>query len=100
MVYSEIVAESNLTLILVGAKGGGEGGNFIPSSVSFPLITQKTVKAVTLTSSRDEFGIPKLPQSPDIGQNSAQGISNLTISGQSLTKLKLPYKPNLSATLP
>ena len=29
-----------------------------------------------------KFGIPKLPQSPDIGQNSDMGISNIWISGQ------------------
>ena len=31
---------------------------------------------------RDKFGIPNLPQSPDIGQNSDGGISNFQISGQ------------------
>ena len=31
-----------------------------------------------------KFGIPNLPQSPDIGQNSDGGISDFRISGQSL----------------
>ena len=30
--------------------------------------------------------IPSLPQSPDIGQNSDEGISDFQISGQSLIK--------------
>ena len=34
-----------------------------------------------------EFGIPKLLQSPDIGQNSDGGISDFRISGQSLVKV-------------
>ena len=33
-----------------------------------------------------KFGIPNLPQPPDIGQNSDDGISNFRISGQSLIK--------------
>ena len=33
-----------------------------------------------------KFGIPNLSQSPDIGQNSDEGISNFQISGQSLIK--------------
>ena len=33
-----------------------------------------------------KFGIPDLPQSPDIGQNSHGGISDFRISGQSLIK--------------
>ena len=33
-----------------------------------------------------KFGIPNLPQSPDIWQNSDGGISNFLISGQSLIK--------------
>ena len=35
---------------------------------------------------RAEFGIPNLPQSPDIGKNSDGGISDFRISGQSLIK--------------
>ena len=31
-----------------------------------------------------KFGIPNLPQSPDIGENSDEGISDFRISGQSL----------------
>ena len=34
-----------------------------------------------------KFGIPTLPQSPNIGQNSDRGISNFWISGQSLIKV-------------
>ena len=36
---------------------------------------------------RAKFGIPNLPQSPDIRQNSDKGISNFRISGQSLINL-------------
>ena len=35
---------------------------------------------------RAKFGIPDLPQSPDIGQKSEEGISDFRISGQSLIK--------------
>ena len=35
---------------------------------------------------RANFGIPNLPQSPDIGQHSDRGISDFRISGQSLIK--------------
>ena len=35
---------------------------------------------------RAKFGVPELPQSPDIGQNSDCGISDFQISGQSLIK--------------
>ena len=35
---------------------------------------------------RDKFGIPNLPQSPDIGQNSDKSISEFRISGQSFVK--------------
>ena len=34
-----------------------------------------------------KFGIPQSPQSPDIGKNSDQGISDFRISGQSLIKI-------------
>ena len=54
------------------------------------------VKAVTLafcsipqhfiTDIRAKFGIPNLPQGPDIGQNSDKGIYDFQISGQSLIK--------------
>ena len=54
------------------------------------------VKAVTLVfcsiqqnfirEIRAKFGIPNLPQSPDIGQNLDGGISDFQISGQSLIK--------------
>ena len=36
---------------------------------------------------RAKFGIPNLPQSPDIRQNSDKGISDFRISGQSLINL-------------
>ena len=42
-------------------------------SVGFPLITQKL-----------KCGIPNLPQSSDIGQNSDGGISHYQISGRFL----------------
>ena len=35
---------------------------------------------------RVKFGIPNLPQSPDIEQNSDEGISDFRIFGQSLIK--------------
>ena len=34
-----------------------------------------------------KFAIPNSPQSPDMGQNSDRGISDLWISGQSLIKV-------------
>ena len=56
----------------------------------------QTVKAVPLALTiiqqhfiRDvhtKFGIPYLPQSPDIGENSDMGISDFRVSGQSLIK--------------
>ena len=36
---------------------------------------------------RAKFGFPNSPQSPDIGQNSDGGMSDLRISGQSLIKV-------------
>ena len=36
---------------------------------------------------RAKIGIPNLPQSPDIRQNSDKGISDFRISGQSLINL-------------
>ena len=71
----------------------GGGWNFTPCCW-FSLYNSERVKAVTLAFfriqrrfSRDilaKFGIPNLPQSPDIVQNSDRGISNFGISGQSL----------------
>ena len=91
-----------LTLIWVdgwGGKWGGVGwggGNFTPSPCWFFLNNSETVKAETLAfcsiqlhlirDVRAKFGIPYLPQSPDIGQNSDGGISDFQISSQSLIK--------------
>ena len=62
----------------------------------FSLNNYKTLQAVTLAFSsiqqhfirdvRAKFGIPYLPQSTDIGQNSDAGISDFWISGQSYKK--------------
>ena len=49
--------------------------------VLFYSIQQDFIKNV-----RAKFGIPNLPQSPDIGQGSDEGIYNFWISGQSLIK--------------
>ena len=67
-------------------------GNFTP--YQFSLNNSETVEAVTLAfcsiqqhfiiEIRTKFGIPNLPQSPDIGQNSDRGCSDFRISGQSL----------------
>ena len=72
----------------------GGMGNFTPSW--FSLNNSKTVKVVTLEfcniqqySIRDiraKFGIHNSFQSPDIGQNSDERISDFRISGQSLIK--------------
>ena len=51
----------------------------------FSLNNSETVKALQWYFIRDildKFGIPSLPQSPDIGQNSDGGISDFQISGQ------------------
>ena len=76
-------------LILLGSR------LWTPPHFGFPLITQETVKAITLAfrsiqiyfirNIRVKFDIRKSPQSPDIGQNS-DGISDSQISGQSLIK--------------
>ena len=39
-----------------------------------------------MRNNRVKFGIPNMPQSPDIGKESDDGISNFQISGQSLIK--------------
>ena len=41
---------------------------------------------------RPKFGIPNLPQSLDIGQNSAGGISEFRISGQIAHKRKFMFR--------
>ena len=76
----------------------GEGGEFYPPLPPcwFSLCNSETVKAATLAFCNillhvikdvcAKFGIPYLPQSPDIGQNSDEGISDFRISGQSLIK--------------
>ena len=63
------------------------GGGIIlpPLPVGFPWHF-----AALVTFYRDnlaEFGIPDLPQSPDIGQNSDGGIFDFRISGQFLIKV-------------
>ena len=90
---------SDLVLTLIWLSGGvcGGGRQFYP--LLFFFNNSKTVKDVTLVFSsiqqhfiRDncaEFGIPNLPQSPDIRQNFDSGISDFWISGQSLVKEKL-----------
>ena len=76
----------------------GAGGNFTRPLLVFPysLNNSETVKSLTLAfcsnqqhfirDVRATFGIPYSPQSLDIGQNSAGGISDFRISGQSLIK--------------
>ena len=76
----------------------GLGGNFTPPLLCwFSLNNSEMAKAVTLVFCSIYYhfikdicansGIPNLPQSPDIGQNSHGGISNFWISGQSLIKV-------------
>ena len=62
--------------------GGGDGGIKLTPCWFF-LHNSEAVKAVTKFV---KFGIPKLPQSPDIGLNSDGGISDFRITGQSLIK--------------
>ena len=68
----------------------------LPSLCWFSFYNWQTVKAVTLTfyinqqhfirDIRTKFGIPNLPQSPDIGQTSYGSISYSQIYGKSLIK--------------
>ena len=79
--YSFVVS---LTLIWVG-------GIFTPPPCWFTFHNSETVEAVTLEfcsimqpfirDIRTKSGIPNLPQSSGIVQNSDRGISNLRISG-------------------
>ena len=67
---------------------------FLSRACWFSLNSSERVEAVSLALCSiqyhyisdicAEFSIPNLPQSPDIGQNSDGGISNIQISGQSL----------------
>ena len=66
---------------------------FYPHSCWIPLNNSATIKAVTVSFCSIQwlfmkgicakFNIPNLPQSPDIGQISRQGISDFRISNQS-----------------
>ena len=68
----------------------------LPPPCWFSLNNSEKVKAATpkffsielhlIIDVRAEFGIPYLPHSPDIGQNSDRGISDFQISGQFLIK--------------
>ena len=74
-----------------GGGRGGAGGFYHPSWVS--LNNSETVKAVTLAfcsiqllfirDIRAKFGNPNLRQSPDVGQNPDEGISDFRIPDQS-----------------
>ena len=71
--------------------GGGGGGLATFNPCLFSLNNSKMVKGVTMPfhfirDIRVKFGIPILPQSPDIGQNSDVDTFDFTISGQSFTK--------------
>ena len=63
--------------VWVGVGGGGEGGG----GGEFCTIQYHFIRDICV-----KLGIPNLPQSPDIGQNSDEFISDLWISGQSLIK--------------
>ena len=75
----------------VWGGGGGQGGFYHPSWVS--LNNSETVKAVTLVfcsvrllfirDIRAKFGNPNLCQSPGVGQNPDEGISDFRIPDQS-----------------
>ena len=54
-----------------------------PSGTILPPPPPSTPPAVDFTLHAN-FGIPNSPKSPDIGQNSDEGISDSLISGQSL----------------
>ena len=66
----------------------------LPPPTKFSLITQKWYKMqpwhfaafsnILSETFVPKFGISNSPQSPDIGQNSDEGISDLAISGESL----------------
>ena len=70
------------------------GGNFTPCW--FSLNNLETIKAITLAfcsiqqhfirDIRAKFDISNFGQSPDVGQNSGEGISDFRISGQSIIK--------------
>ena len=84
-----------LTLILVES--------IPPSPVDFPSLNSETVKAVTLAfcsiqydfirNIRAKFGIPNMPQSPDIEQNSGMSISNFRILVNPPHRKANPRKP-------
>ena len=76
----------------------GEGEIILPAITPlcwFPLIYSETVKAVNLAfcsfqhhfikNIHSKFGILNSPQSPDLGQNSVEYISDFCISDQSFT---------------
>ena len=79
------------TFLLIINPNLGGGIVYPPPPPPHPvdsLNNSETVKAVTLALHfiRDilaKIGIPNLPQSPNIGQNSDGGISDFWISGQS-----------------
>ena len=81
----------------------------LPPPCWFSLNNSETVEAVTLVFCSIEyhfirdiqakFGIPNLPHIPDIGQNTAGGISDFQISGQSLLKVKVAITPEPMMTL-
>ena len=74
---------------------GGKGGNFTPLLCWYSLNNSETVKPVIMVFFRIQyhfraihvkFGISNSSPSPNIGQNSDRGISNLQIAGRSLIK--------------
>ena len=64
------------------------GGNFTPQLVFPWTVTLEfcSIQKYFIGDIRAKFGIHNLPQSPDIGQNSDESISDFRISGQSLIK--------------
>ena len=76
----------------LGEEWWGGGGNFAPTPYWFSLNNSETVKAVTpefcsveqqlIRDIRAKFGIPDLPNFPDIKQNPDEGI-DFQVSGQS-----------------
>ena len=78
-------------------KVGGWRVNLPPPPYFFSLNNSEMLKAATLVfrsilqhflrDVRAKFGIPNLPQAPDMGQNSDGGISDFWISSQFLLKV-------------
>ena len=75
---------SFLNLIWVG--GGRGGGNNNSETVKAVTLAFCSIRQHFIRDACAKFGIPCLPQLPDIDQTSDEGISEFCISDPSLTK--------------